>query len=164
MKEKFKEKLESHRRKNCELCGKIKAVVLRRNIAASGISQVYWYCQDCERMAIKGGKFIGHDVVNYWITDGRLKVAKIDDIPIVTDYSVKQFCEVCGATGAEFHHIAPQALADLFGDDWYLWPGAYLCQEHHTLWHSIVTWYMPGPAAPHPEMLARYGGVNVSSN
>lgn len=161
MSQKLSQKIAEAKRPRCERCNHIKPVVLRRNVASNGVNQFFWWCSNCEKPAIKGSKLIGHEVINHWINGGLLR-ATVDDIPVVNDYSTKQFCEVCGVQGAEVHHFAPQALADLFGDNWYLWPVAYLCKPHHDLWHSVVTFYMPGPAVPHPEMLARYGGSHVS--
>jgi hypothetical protein len=57
----------------------------------------------------------------------------IADVPRLADHR-RDYCERCGALGAELHHMAPQALfAD--ADDW---PLAYLCQPCHVEWHRVV--------------------------
>lgn len=128
----------------CHYCGKDK-VVLRRNITASGYSQYFWWCLDCDSHARKQSIFIGHLVVQDWFKRGRLNGAKsLDDIPIINNYADDCRCVVCKKPGAEYNHWAPQSLAEYFGDDWAAWPGGYLCRFHHQLWHDIVTYYMPG--------------------
>lgn len=111
----------------CKHCKVQRWADLTRDITASGVSQIYWQCQTCKCNAT--GTFIEHEkVTKYGIN--------IDDIPVVMDYRGER-CAVCGELGAEYHHWAPRHL---FGDaDAEKWPGAYLCQKHHTLWHRIVT-------------------------
>jgi hypothetical protein len=55
------------------------------------------------------------------------------DLPLLADYR-RDYCERCGALGAQLHHMAPQALFPDADD----WPLAYLCQSCHALWHATV--------------------------
>jgi hypothetical protein len=163
MKEKFKKQLDASKHHTCNHCRCSKAVKLRRNITKSNHSQFYWYCTDCQRKATSMEVyFIPHEVIRYWIANGLLP--DMESIPIINDYRGEP-CIICGETGVQFHHFAPQAFRELFGEEWIRWPGAYLCDEHHRQWHSVVTFYLPGPGAAHPEMLERYGAkTNVPSD
>lgn len=112
----------------CVHCGVSLDADLVRTITTSGTSQVYWKCLRCKRNANGPGKFIEHSkITKYGI--------KIENIPVEKDYRTER-CAVCGALGAEYHHWAPRHL---FGDDADKWPGAHLCNKHHTLWHRLVT-------------------------
>lgn len=154
-----RDRLLQHKRQPCERCGDIDSLEIRRNIISSGVSQYFWYCTYCNDRAAKGGRNIPHDIVRLWYSKGKI-TTDLDEVPVLNDYR-GDTCIICGKTGVQYHHFAPQAFIDLFGEDWINWPGAYLCIPHHNLWHSIVTWYMPGPAAPNPEMVERYGAHNV---
>lgn len=112
----------------CKYCRQARQVRLVRNITGSGSSQVYWQCKTCRRNAYGGGQYIDHKPI---IAFGK----PIENIPVIEDYRVEK-CAVCGALGAEYHHWAPRHL---FGDDADKWPGAYLCKQHHDLWHRLVT-------------------------
>lgn len=50
-----------------------------------------------------------------------------------------QPCERCGNhQKVQYHHWAPRQLFD----DADSWPGSYLCQPCHALWHRVVTPHM----------------------
>ena len=121
----------------CTHCGGCK-VKLRRQVASSGVSQVAWRCLECDRWAENPPIWLSHAVLNSALARWQ---AKVTDLEIIADYSADHPCIICGRPG-EDHHWAPQALAKNFGDDWPLWPMAYLCKEHHDLWHRTVTPYL----------------------
>jgi hypothetical protein len=52
------------------------------------------------------------------------------DLPLLADHR-RDYCERCGALGAQLHHMAPQAVFEDADD----WPLAYLCQACHAEWH-----------------------------
>lgn len=121
----------------CRRCGS--AVVLRRQVIANGTSQFAWYCLACQRWnnAAPGASpvWLAHD----WLRQTLAKQnARLEDVPIVADYSAAAACVICGAPG-ELQHFAPQCLAEVFGGDWNTWPTANLCPLHHGLWHRVVT-------------------------
>jgi hypothetical protein len=107
-------------------------VELRRQITSSGINQVAWWCTECDTWSVSPPKWLPHR-----------QLIRLDDIPIVHDYSGAMLCIICGKP-AELHHWAPQTFAALFGDAWHKWPTAALCPEHHDLWHKIVTPILKG--------------------
>lgn len=133
-------------------------VRLGRQITKSGVTQYIWYCADCLRTPNRGGlnAFVSHVTIARWQQTKKLP-QDLTKLRLLNDYREGHYCVICGRTGVELHHFAPQALAEFFGADWSSWPAEYLCDEHHELWHSIVTFYMPGPAAPHQGMITRYG-------
>lgn len=55
------------------------------------------------------------------------------DLPELADYR-RDYCERCGALGAQLHHMAPRALFEDADD----WPLAYLCQTCHSRWHATM--------------------------
>jgi len=61
------------------------------------------------------------------LTDSGIAIA---DVPMLADRR-RDYCERCGALGAQLHHMAPQALFSDADD----WPLAYLCQTCHNEWH-----------------------------
>jgi hypothetical protein len=61
----------------------------------------------------------------------------MDDVPLVDDHRGDYVCAVCGEP-AQWHHWAPQALAERF-EDFEAWPTGALCLKHHREWHDIVT-------------------------
>lgn len=118
----------------CRRCGG-NDIKLRRQIKANGSVAIGWWCLECHRWAIPGGAWLKHSEVEAHLLPFK---SKIEDIPVAEDYSQDHPCVICGEPG-EWHHFAPQAWAEEFGDDWRLWPGAYLCIKHHQQWHRIVT-------------------------
>lgn len=122
------------RPEHCAHCGSTE-LKLRRQLIVSGAAQIAWRCLHCGRWAETSPHWIAHDTLLRYL---RRWDAKIDTIPLVADYSVEQPCIICGKPG-EYHHWAPQCLADAFGEDWGRWPGAALCVFHHRLWHDTVT-------------------------
>ena len=117
--------------------------MLRRKYASNGSERFFWYCPNCNRHANQRHYWISHKTIKRWQGEGRLP-DNLEQIPVIADYRENVSCVVCGRPGAEYHHFAPQSLADFFGDDWHLWPTAYLCRKHHDQWHDIVTFYLPG--------------------
>jgi hypothetical protein len=106
-------------------------VLLRRQIAANGVNQFGWWCEKCERWAVKGKPFLSHG----WLQARNIQP---NEIPIIADYSHETPCVICGEPG-ELHHWAPQALNNQGGEEWHRYPTEYLCRYHHRLWHMIVT-------------------------
>lgn len=145
-------------RKACSVCGCVDTV-LRRNIARNNVNQFFWWCENCHYFAA-GANFIPHETIKEWQQTKRLP-ENLNLIPVINDYRGDSVCAVlgCKETGVEFHHMAPQALQEFFGQEWYAWPGINLCRTHHGIWHSIVTWYMPGPSPINEGILARYGNT-----
>lgn len=103
-----------------------------------------WYCEKCSRPAVKGKPFLPKHQIETWQKLGKLK--NLDDIPTINDYSKTVTCEVCGKSGAEWHHWLPQVFAELV-KNFMDWPTGYLCKGCHDEWHEIVTWYLPGRGA-----------------
>lgn len=58
---------------------------------------------------------------------------ELADVPRLADLR-RDYCERCGALGAELHHMAPQALFQDADD----WPLSYLCQRCHVEWHQTI--------------------------
>lgn len=110
-------------------------VLLRRRINADGSAHIAWRCLDCNRWAENPPKWMGHKEIVAKLARWK---ATLEDVPIIEDYRDRQPCCICGEPG-QYHHWSPQALHGQFGDDWYKWPGAYLCPFHHRLWHRVVT-------------------------
>jgi hypothetical protein len=131
----------SKQMKRCQHCNGTN-VKLRRQFARSGAVQIGFFCLDCIRPHNALKAFVKHELVKKWITDGRLPVASIEEIPIIIDYRDRR-CEVCGTIGAEYHHWLPQAFADVV-ENHSAWPGSYLCLPCHRLWHDTVTPYLFG--------------------
>lgn len=52
------------------------------------------------------------------------------EVPLLADLR-RDYCERCGALGAQLHHMAPRR----FFEDADGWPTAYLCQTCHAEWH-----------------------------
>lgn len=127
----------------CSRCKRVKSIKVRRQIAANGAVQVGWYCLDCDRFATPSSPFLAHNLVNEWISSGRLKCSSINDIPLIADHRSGVNCQVCGSNGAEFHHWLPQAFAEVVGN-FNQWPTGYLCKDCHDTWHELVTPYLPG--------------------
>jgi hypothetical protein len=116
-------------RMTCKACNVERECQLVRTIANNGASQVYWMCKICRTNARGGGVLIPHEKI-------KARGIEIKDIPIEKDYRTDK-CAVCGETGTELHHFAPKHL---FGsDEAEKWPKTYLCKNHHTMWHRIVT-------------------------
>jgi hypothetical protein len=125
--------IEIERVRHCDRCQSEQQCKLVRNITASGISQVYWLCLECNnnirRAGSKGGLFLSHMSVREAHID-------IESLPVINDYRDGGTpCAVCGAPGTEYHHWAPRHLFE----DADSWPTAYLCREHHSYWHNRVT-------------------------
>ena len=107
----------------------------RAQIISNGTRQIAPYCLDCNRWAETPPRWIPHEIVNIELFNhGKV----IGNIPVVADYSNASNCVICGQPG-EYHHWAPQALSEPFGEDWNNWPGVHLCIRHHLQWHKIVT-------------------------
>ena len=130
------------KKKFCEKCDKDVDAILSRVITTSGISRVYWHCNEHDPKRggdIKNnGNAISHKLVKQANID-------IEELPITDDYRFNTFCSkcnasifcyVCGSPGVEYHHWGPKHL---FGDDADKWPTAYLCYDCHQKWHNIVT-------------------------
>ena len=111
----------------CRHCKKSTEWKLGRTISISGVNQVYWVCQICNKRAEKA-RNIPHDEL-------RKRNIDIDKIKTVADYRGYEICARCGEIEAEYHHWAPRHL---FADA-DAWPGDYLCRECHMKWHETVT-------------------------
>ena len=130
----------------CRHCKSDAQVKLRRRIVGNGAETVLWYCLACNRGAELNEPAIKRDTVNAYLAHWRKTVA---DLPIVEDYTqTSPPCIVCGRQDTEYNHWLPQMFADRpeVAPEWSQWSsvGAPLCRHHHTLWHRIVTPYMPG--------------------
>lgn len=136
------ERIKKNIRKPCEYCdAKKEMVILQRVIMANGHTHVAWICTSCHRYARRSNQWIGYDILEIWIQHN--KIPPIDELPIFADKRTDEIqCFVCGHLGAELHHFAPTSLKNYFGNV-ELWPKEYLCDEHHKLWHSILTPWMP---------------------
>lgn len=122
--------------RDCEYC-RCDRVVLRRIVSSSGTVMYFWLCAECQDHARKSNQWIPHTVIETWVNRGRLDSP--EEVPIFADYKGETRCVVCDRSGAEWHHWAPQSMAEAFGEEWKKWPGAYLCRQHHEQWHRIVT-------------------------
>lgn len=129
-------------RRPCEYCqAAIELITLQRVIMSSGHIHVAWICTACGRYARKSKQFIAHAVIEVWEQYG--KIPPRDELPIFADNRLPEVrCFVCGQLEAQLHHFAPKALTKYLGDA-ELWPKEYLCDEHHQLWHSVLTPWMP---------------------
>lgn len=116
------------KRKNCIYCKNTVLAQLVRNVTASGVSQVYWLCPQCDNNAAGPGQWIKHELVK--------TVIDPDTLPVIKNYSGSHLCEVCHSPFAEWHHWAPRHL---FGEEADLWPTAFLCHKCHMRWHDLVT-------------------------
>lgn len=137
----------------CRKCGQRTWVRLRFRTTQSGAKQVFWKCVACDCTAENLGPSIKHDVVNAWISLGRLPESfwtEGED----ADYRVER-CFVCGEFGTELHHFAPKALTEYLGDV-EKWPTAFLCAEHHRIWHCICTPWMRRGDPLAEEILTKY--------
>ncbi len=65
--------------------------------------------------------------------------ADFKQLPIGEWSYLNPACAVCGEKFTAYHHWLPRALAKMAGESCEAWPGAYLCEYHHRLWHQIVT-------------------------
>ena len=112
---------------------------LRYQITRSGVNQFFWYCVSCSRIVPVSphSLYLSHsEVKTFRLPDEFWKKALLADN--------RATCQICGAIGAEVHHLAPQSLRDLFGDNWGRWPTIDACRDCHNLWHELTTPYMPG--------------------
>lgn len=57
----------------------------------------------------------------------------VHELPLLADLR-RDYCQRCGALGAQLHHMAPYALFT----DADTWPLAYLCQPCHSAWHRTM--------------------------
>jgi hypothetical protein len=110
----------------CEHCGGRK-ISFGIHINYSGAKTVIARCDKCGRNPDRKKPFYS------------VKYFDMAALPILLDdRAASEPCAVCHKReGTQYHHWAPRHL---FGfDESEKWPGAYLCQEHHTLWHRLVT-------------------------
>jgi hypothetical protein len=121
-------------RPRCARCYSLEHVKMRRQITASGVSQIAWYCEKCKRWAELPVRWQPHDLL---IPALAKQGATIDNLPVVNDRSHTAPCVICGEPG-EWMHWAPQALAEQFGPEWGKWPQDPLCVKHHRQWHDTV--------------------------
>lgn len=115
--------------RHCEKCGLDEPVELVRTLASNGASLVYWECQQHH----------GNIRPAAWIAHKKLldKNIDIEDLPIVENYENDHECVVCHKKGCELHHFAPRYI---FGaEEAEKWPKEYLCRDHHSQWHDLVT-------------------------
>jgi hypothetical protein len=135
----------------CERCGG-EHVKLRRLVIGNGDCLVAWRCLDCNRWASNPVQWLAHEAANAMLAKWGKKVQSLDK---VDDYSAKGTpCLVCGDHDTEWHHVAPEALAEQFGGEWICWPVIPLCRKHHILWHQIVTPGLSTGGAPTEQELA----------
>lgn len=95
-------------------------------IGPSGQRKNPWFCVSCgSRTAIYEPKHASMIYTRVWREDAAHE------------------CEVCGKSGAEWHHWMPKHLA---GEEAEKWPMGLLCQSCHAQWHQVVT---PGMGTNH---------------
>lgn len=119
--------------KTCSKCGSENMNIGITN-TRSGSTVYPLYCVDCGDVSNKYEK--KQIAIEYAKKNGPLKYVKTKTQEYMEEDGEKIICEVCGATGGEYHHWAPQYL---FGKDADKWPTSYLCRKCHKLWHDLVT-------------------------
>jgi hypothetical protein len=109
----------------CEQCGS-KRILFGIQYSASGSLTIIAKCDKCGNRPQSKHPF--YNKADFDLTK----------LQIWEDYRQRsEPCAVCKSrNGSEYHHFAPRHL---FGDDADMWPGAWLCKEHHDQWHNIVT-------------------------
>jgi len=124
-------------KKYCHKCGRETTALLVQDITTSGVSQIYWKCEVCNKPIDETRRCIPHKTIRDFRFGGGQHI-NIEKLPIVKDNSqITTPCEVCGKFGVELHHWAPKHL---FGDtESEKWPKAWLCRECHAKWHKLVT-------------------------
>ena len=145
---------------SCHRCFIQEGVLLKYNITANGKNQYFWYCTRCECITPRG-TFLRHDEVAQLNLSERFYI-----VALLNNYQINVYCAICGASGAEQHHFAPQSLREYFGDNWGKWPVINLCCQCHRLWHVTVTPWMCGynsdPTAI--EIMQKYGRITKNVN
>ena len=138
---------------SCHRCLIPDGILLKYQITASGKYQYFWYCSRCECITPRG-TFLPHHVIETFSLSPEFYVRGL-----LNNNQAYVHCEICGANGAELHHMAPQSLRPYFGELWCKWPTINLCCSCHRLWHVAVTPWMPGynsdPVAI--EIMQKYG-------
>lgn len=128
----------------CQKCGT--SCTLARDTTDSGSIQVFWWCVHCWDYSGHEPRFIAHEYIKHTLKISIESLTPIERYP----QNQKPRCVVCGKVGAQLHHFGPRHL---FGPDCEKWPTGYLCDEHHTEWHSKVT----------PNMMKRLNGTGVKN-
>lgn len=114
--------LPPHTRDGCRKC-QCEHGYLARYIKSSGATAIRWVCEWCEDYGTAGD--LPRSVL------GTVPLAMLPLRVNRVEEERHPECVVCGTTAVEYHHWAPRAI---FTD----WPdvGVYLCQHHHTDWHT----------------------------
>lgn len=97
-----------------------------RVIIANGSEQIRKRCLNC-------GELFGTAVGRATFHPNLIKA-----MPVLVG-ETDRVCAVCGKRETEEHHFMPRSIAASFGLDADAWPKAWLCREHHSIWHRLVT-------------------------
>lgn len=113
----------------CGKCGAQGKAVLSRLIDSSERPLVRAWCLSCFS---KGARNLSHD-------DLRKRGIVIDLIPVY-ERAESNVCAVegCSRTDTQLHHWLPRHKVSEY-DLPERFPQSYLCPEHHSLWHKLVT-------------------------
>jgi hypothetical protein len=130
---KFKEKTG-----HCLNCKIDTRFVLHMKFSENGAQSFAWVCSRCNRFNPAGDRqqLIPRETIEKYLTP-----EEVETLPTIMPQLYGR-CAVCGSRGASLHHWGPKVI---FGrDEAEKWPKDYLCQRHHSEWHSKVT---PGVTA-----------------
>lgn len=101
--------------------------VVYRMVTASQTTVIVERCPVCKRNTCPGHPFLS-----------KKDFDNIEELPLFVDYTeYSEPCAVhgCGRIDTQLHHFAPRHL---FGYECEDWPTAYLCMEHHLMWHRLT--------------------------
>lgn len=67
--------------------------------------------------------------------------SNFEALPVVDSGYISPPCAVfgCGKTPTTNHHWFPVSIARAAGYNGDDWPQNFLCEEHHMIWHGLVT-------------------------
>jgi len=113
----------------CSKCGAQGKAVISRLIDSSERSQIRAWCLSCFS---EGGRNFAYDTLTK-------RGIIIDLIPVYRE-AESNVCAVedCNRTDTQLHHWLPRHKTAEF-DLPERFPQSYLCPEHHSLWHKLVT-------------------------
>lgn len=112
----------------CQKCGSRGKAVIARRIDSAGRSIVRAWCLSCHS---EGERSFKHG-------DMQSKGIILNLLPVyqIAESHVCSFAG-CERTDTQLHHWLPQHIADWDLTECY--PQSYLCSEHHSLWHRLLT-------------------------
>lgn len=139
-------------------CEHSDAVLSRVPTANGEPDRITMWCRACKAHVAKSKGFPG-----IWIARSHPELVGVDVDALPVAYSLVEYRRCQGPcrklTRCEFHHLAPRKF---FGDEADEWPTAWLCQDCHDRWHTLVT---PGlctayDAVVHARQLLDYLGTD----